>query len=845
MKTRISPSAWWRSRTGAALMIGCLMGATAQAQPRDFDLAAQPLGSALTALARQGQLQIFFESDQVQGLQGPALRGRYEPVEALRQLLRGSGLELVEAAGSFVVRRMPVSTNEANAIELGSVSIVGDGRQVDSASVGRSTLTRKEIERQQAENIPSLLQTLPGVSMGGSSKQGGQTVNIWGLGDAEDVPFSLDGASKSGFERYQQGTVFIEPELIKRIEVEKGPYSVFTGNGGFGGTVHMETKDAPDLLEKGRDLGAMLKYGYHSNDQQKLYSGAVYGRSEDARFDGLAYQTTRDGRDMKLAGNIQLEPEYEYPQRYPFTDKKLDGALLKGNFRPNDEHSFGLTFMRSRSDEFVPFSAASFLLPSKYSIDRYGSLEAAMRRLMADREVTDTTWAGRYRYQPLDNPWIDLELKASWSETEQIDERGEDASYSLATGGKWMRTDYQDRVVELRNTSRFDTGVLGHELTAGVAWHGHKRDVLMYLPGSTYNRPQYNYGWFQPYFMPRGSQTSRSAYLQDAITLGDLTITPSLRFDTVRNQGKENQASNYNNPERGHDYRAQTYTGWSPRLSLFWRVTDEFALFADYARTWRAPVIDEQYELQNSTTIGGTSRGLDAERIRALRAGSVVSLGNLLREGDSLQVRTTVFHHRIEDEIFKLRSIACERQAAEGGSISAKCGEYLPLSNYRNLPGVTLKGFEVETYYDSDRLFGSLTYAWVSGKHDGAYSNPWGPDVWARDVPPAKWVATLGLKVPEADLLMGWQGEFVRKTDRLPSDFYDVSGESVWDQHDNDSYDTHRLFAEWAPTMKGLKGTRVNLTVDNLFNRFYRPALSGDGAYSQGRNAKISVTRFF
>ncbi|TNF15307.1 MAG: TonB-dependent receptor, partial [Pseudomonadales bacterium] len=112
-------------------------------------------------------------------------------------------------------------------------------------------------------------------------------------------------------------------------------------------------------------------------------------------------------------------------------------------------------------------------------------------------------------------------------------------------------------------------------------------------------------------------------------------------------------------------------------------------------------------------------------------------------------------------------------------------------------------------------------------------------------VPPAKWVATLGLKVPEADLLMGWQGEFVRKTDRLPSDFYDVSGESVWDQHDNDSYDTHRLFAEWAPTMKGLKGTRVNLTVDNLFNRFYRPALSGDGAYSQGRNAKISVTRFF
>jgi hemoglobin/transferrin/lactoferrin receptor protein len=106
---------------------------------------------------------------------------------------------------------------------------VGSGRHVDASTVGRSTLGPAEIERQQADNIPSLLQTLPGVSMGGSAKPGGQTLNIWGLGDAEDVPFTLDGATKSGFERYQQGTVFIEPELIKRIEVEKGPYSVFTG----------------------------------------------------------------------------------------------------------------------------------------------------------------------------------------------------------------------------------------------------------------------------------------------------------------------------------------------------------------------------------------------------------------------------------------------------------------------------------------------------------------------------------------------------------------------------------------------------------------------------------------
>lgn len=251
---------------------------------------------------------MLFDESLLRGLRAPALSGSYGVREALERLLVGSELELVEAGGGYVVRRRQVDAYSDNALQLDAQTIVGNGREVDASNVGRSTLTRRDIERQQADNIPSLLQTLPGVTMGGSPKPGGQTTNIWGLGDAEDVPYTLDGAQKSGFERYQQGTVFIEPEMIKRIEVEKGPHSVFTGNGGFGGTVHMETKDAPDLLREGRDVGAMLKYGYHSNDQQKIYSGAVFGRSEDRRVDALLYLNGRDGRDMKLADNLPLSP---------------------------------------------------------------------------------------------------------------------------------------------------------------------------------------------------------------------------------------------------------------------------------------------------------------------------------------------------------------------------------------------------------------------------------------------------------------------------------------------------------------------------------------------------------
>ncbi len=66
-----------------------------------------------------------------------------------------------------------------------------------------------------------------------------------------------------------------------------------------------------------------------------------------------------------------------------------------------------------------------------------------------------------------------------------------------------------------------------------------------------------------------------------------------------------------------------------------------------------------------------------------------------------------------------------------------------------------------------------------------------------------------------------------------------------YDQYGNKRYNTQGLFAKWTPQQAYLNGTEVNFTVDNLFNKNFRPALSGDRAYTKGRDAKISVTRFF
>ncbi len=133
--------------------------------------------------------------------------------------------------------------------------IVIQAEKEDTIQFGQSVLNQKAIDRYQANNVAQLLDNMPSVGSAGSPRPGGQTINILGMGGVEDVPISLDDSIKS-FDKYRQGSVFIEPEILKKITVDKGPHNVEVGNGGFGGKVTLETKDATDLLVDDNHIGA-------------------------------------------------------------------------------------------------------------------------------------------------------------------------------------------------------------------------------------------------------------------------------------------------------------------------------------------------------------------------------------------------------------------------------------------------------------------------------------------------------------------------------------------------------------------------------------------------------------
>lgn len=700
---------------------------------------------------------------------------------------------------------------------------------------GRSVLKQKNIEQQQADNAANLINILPGVNMAGGFRPGGQTLNINGMGDAEDVRVQLDGATKS-FEKYQQGSIFIEPELLRRVTVDKGNYSPQYGNGGFAGTVKFETKDARDFLQENQKIGGFLKYGNNSNNNQKTYSTALVLQNEQKNIDLLLFGSVRNAGDYKRPDNSKIL----------FSKNNQKTGLIKVNWQITPEHLLTLSSVYGIHKGWEPWAAKRDVTsrPTEKEIKDYG-IDVAWKRKLVYRDQKDESYSLKYRYLPENNKWINLSVQLSYSKTEQNDTRHEKVTSSfLGTLGNKSWITYSDLTFDINNTSTFNIKTSEHELLFGLQWLKNTRNTLIYDKKSKVKK-DYNYGYFQPYYMPSGRQYTQAFYLQDQIKWQNFLFTGGIRYDHINNIGQKNFAPRYNDISLGHNYSQKNYNGWSYYLGLNYNVNHYLSLFTNFSRTWRAPVIDEQYETQflNKTpdrrvSVSATSLNLEKEMINQTRVGGIITLNHLFQENDAFQFRTTYFYNRGKNEIFKTRGVNCVENALDVDN--SVCPKKI-IGNYRNLPGYVIQGAELEAYYQSTYLFGEITYSYVKGKRDTSPRNPWGKtSTWIAEIPPRKATATLGFNIPKYNFTAGWRAEFVRRQDRSP-----LSGDpkaGYWSWPASRGYSLHNLFLSWSPAK--IKGMNVKITVDNLFNRAYNPYL-GELASGTGRNIKFSLSQKF
>jgi hypothetical protein len=87
----------------AATLAVLVHGAFADTATFAFDIPREDLALALNQIAQQSHIEIAYSAELTRGKTSPSLKGTYTPEEALKLLLKGSGLHVRRIAGGALV----------------------------------------------------------------------------------------------------------------------------------------------------------------------------------------------------------------------------------------------------------------------------------------------------------------------------------------------------------------------------------------------------------------------------------------------------------------------------------------------------------------------------------------------------------------------------------------------------------------------------------------------------------------------------------------------------------------------------------------------------------------------
>lgn len=247
--------------------------------PQRFDIAPQPLSSALLQFSSTAQIELLFDAAMTHDLRTQGVSGDHLPAEALQILLQDTGLSArTTSSGSITLERMsaPQSIPAASATGLAATAspeasprqaaqksvkipeiVVKDVREreddaqtyvaEEAISATRTdtpirdvpqsiqVVTRKVIEEQRTFRLQNTLENISGINATESAASLYDSLIIRGF-TATDRSYFRNGL----IDPFAQFTAS-DTYNIRRLEVLKGPASVLYGQGDPGGVINIVT----------------------------------------------------------------------------------------------------------------------------------------------------------------------------------------------------------------------------------------------------------------------------------------------------------------------------------------------------------------------------------------------------------------------------------------------------------------------------------------------------------------------------------------------------------------------------------------------------------------------------
>lgn len=231
-------------------------------------------------------------------------------------------LKLLTAA---VCAALPLIASEAQTLETEEVRVTASRVEKELMDVGMSVsvITAEDIRHSSARNVGELLANVPGVRIMNDGSQGMKRVQIRGE-DAFRTVIMIDGQRISEHKSMSGAPILIDPAMIERIEVIKGPASVLYGSDAIGGAVNIITKKGA-----GDRFNAEVSGGLNSSSSGASASAAVYGAA--------------NGFEYRLSGAYEKADKLETPiGEVPNTefDSRAANLYLAYNISPDTKLGF-------------------------------------------------------------------------------------------------------------------------------------------------------------------------------------------------------------------------------------------------------------------------------------------------------------------------------------------------------------------------------------------------------------------------------------------------------------------------------------------------------------------------
>ncbi|WP_051786372.1 TonB-dependent hemoglobin/transferrin/lactoferrin family receptor [Endozoicomonas numazuensis] len=555
------------------------------------------------------------------------------------------------------------ATPQTDATLLNQVTVTATRSEKDINDVAQTieVVDQYQIQQEQPESVAQAVKSLPNVSVSGGPRANSQSINIRGL-EGTRVLQIVDGA-RQNFSNGHRGTYFTDPELLKSIEVVKGPSSNLWGSGAVGGVVVQSTKTAEELLEPGETLGGYVSQGFQSNNNESRTSASLYGVNDN--FDWLLNGYYNDGGNYETGTTGKGNGD-----EVENSGSREQGGMAKLGWQLNDDSRFEFKAQQAQTNAKVPSNPTT-------AVDTDSPLII--------QESTNTNLSAAYLFDP-DSALVDSKFQLFYNDTEFDEYRVEDKQTD--------NTRYKTLGAAFTNVSK-----LTHlDLTYGLDAYKNTIETQRDDSGNEGNRPE----------ALDGESTTVGAFVQADVPLADAwTLQTGVRYDRFEAKDKRSGSD--------IEEKKQTDDAVSPSVALIWDTTDWLTLTASYNEAFRAPNMEEMFSTGTHFFIpipgfpGGGIRNsfvpnpdLKPEEAANKELSARMNFSNLLGE-DELTVTANVFQNDVDNFI---------NQIVDGNT-----------TTWKNVDEARLKGFELAGQYRYQDIQFGLSYGQTRGedKKTGEY----------------------------------------------------------------------------------------------------------------------------